>query len=171
MRPAPPWWWYRRRVIKVESHLVGKLTSIRTILPRGLSPPLCFPPSIPPTQYIPDSHPPSFILPDPLPHHVSAPHLPSSLSHFLLSFLIFPYPLSVITLYLSSSPLLFCDGNLRFWGTLKFATIGCVQEISYLPKSLVLRKCLLFSVHSTWLSYISLKCNVFISICSVGVND
>lgn len=42
MRPAPPWWWDWQRVIKVESHLVGKLTSIRAILPRGPSPPLCF---------------------------------------------------------------------------------------------------------------------------------
>ena len=101
----------------MESHLVGKLTSIRTILPRGRSPPLCFSPSIPPTQYIPDSHPPSFILPDPLPHHVSAPHLSSSLSRFLLSFLISPpRPLSVITLNLSSLDVLFCDGNLSFWG-------------------------------------------------------
>lgn len=100
----------------MESHLVGKLTSIRTILPRGRSPPLCFSPSIPPTQYIPDSHPPSFILPDLLSHHVSAPHLSSS--RFLLSFLISPLPprpLSVITLNLSSSAVLFCDGNLSFW--------------------------------------------------------
>lgn len=128
MRPTPPWWWDRQRVIKVESHLVGKLTSIRAILPRGRSPSLWFPPSIPPTQYIPDSHPPSFILPDLLPHHVSAPYLSSSLSSLLLSFLIFSYPLLLITLNLSSWAALFCDSNLSFLGTLEFVISSCVLE-------------------------------------------
>lgn len=121
----------------MDSHLVGKLTSIRTILPRGCSPPLCFPPSIPPTQYIPDSHPQSFILPDLLPHHVSALHLSSPISCFLLSFLIFAHPLSVITLDLSSSAVLFCDGNLSCRGTLKFCYHQlCASNLIFTKKSL-----------------------------------
>lgn len=91
-------------------------------------------PSIPPTHDIPDSHPPSFILPDPLPHYVSALHLSSSLSCFLLSFLILP-PLVVITLNLSSSVTLFCDGNPSLWRTLTFGIISCVQE-TYLQKEM-----------------------------------
>lgn len=134
MRPSPQWWWDRQRVIKVVSHLVGKLTSIRTILPRGHPPPFCFLPSIPSTLYFHDYHQPSFILSDLIPHHASALHRSSSLSCVLLSFFIFPYPLLVITLNLSSSAVLFCDGNLFFSGTLKFAVISCMQKASHLQK-------------------------------------
>lgn len=141
MRPAPPWWWDRQRVIKVKSHLVEKLTSIRTILPRWRSPPFGFPQFIPATQYIPDSHPPSFILTDPLPHHVSALHLSSSLLLLLLSFLIFPYPVSVITLNLSSLAVLFCDGVLR-----KFSHHQFWARKLILSKSLLFRKCLVLKI-------------------------
>lgn len=119
MRPAPPCQWDWQTVIKVESHLVGKLTSIRTILPRGRSPPLCFRPSIPAPQDILDSYTPTFILPHPLPRHVSVClsliiPLSTLISHL-------PHPLTVITLNLSSSALLFWDGNLSSQRLLKFA--------------------------------------------------
>lgn len=126
MRPAPPWWWDRQRVIKVKSHLVRKLTSIRSILPRGRPHPICVPPCIPAVQYIPDSHPPSFIPTDLLPHHVNAPRLSSSPYSFLLSFLIFLYPVSVITFNLSSLTVLFCDSKQNFF------TIFSVQTYLYM---------------------------------------
>lgn len=112
MRPSPQWWWDRRRVIKVVSHLVGKLTSIRTILPKKDIPhsvsyhlylPLCISMTL--------IHHPLFFLTWSL---TTALHLSSSLSCVLPFFLIFPYPLLVITLNLSSSALLFCDGSLSF---------------------------------------------------------
>lgn len=137
MRPSPQWWWDRQRVIKVVSHLVGKLTSIRTILPRG-HPPSLFPTIYPFYSVFPWLS--STILYSSWPDHASALHRSSSLSCVLLSFFIFPYPLLVITLNLSSSAVLFCDGNLFFSGTLKFAVISCMQKASHLQKSMLFKK-------------------------------
>lgn len=114
MRPALPWWWVRQRVIKVVSYLVGKLTSIRSILARGhSSSPLCppTPPSFLPhysVQFLTPIHHSVFFLT----HSLNMSQLPISYLVFQLLFL--PYLLAVMTRNSPSQAVLFCDGNQPF---------------------------------------------------------